>query len=136
MDRLKEKQELADLLDVYGDLLTERQRHFLELYFNEDLSYGEIAESEQISRQAVHDAIQHGKKSLLHFEEHLSLVRKRSAAGESAANLSEDEWQSLQKKVMELYQTIRREEVIYDTQSLLRKVKELMVLIGAEDAVV
>ena len=45
------------LFDFYGELLTERQREFFDLYYNEDLSLTEIAENSGISRQGVRDVI-------------------------------------------------------------------------------
>ena len=48
---------MAMLFDFYGDLLTERQREFYDLYYNEDLSLAEIAENYGISRQGVRDVI-------------------------------------------------------------------------------
>ena len=49
--------EIAVLLDLYGDMLTEKQRDFLGYYYNDDLSLSEIAENEGITRQGVRDAI-------------------------------------------------------------------------------
>ena len=37
--------EIAVLLDLYGDMLTEKQRDFLGYYYNDDLSLSEIAQS-------------------------------------------------------------------------------------------
>ena len=45
------------LFDFYGEILTERQKEFFDLYYNEDLSLGEIAENYGISRQGVRDVI-------------------------------------------------------------------------------
>ena len=45
------------LFDFYGELLTERQKEFFDLYYNEDLSLAEIAENSGISRQGVRDVI-------------------------------------------------------------------------------
>ena len=45
------------LFDFYGELLTERQKEFFDLYYNEDLSLAEIAENAGISRQGVRDVI-------------------------------------------------------------------------------
>ena len=41
------------LFDFYGELLTERQKEFYELYYDEDLSLSEIAENYGISRQGA-----------------------------------------------------------------------------------
>ena len=45
------------LFDFYGEVLTDRQKEFFDLYYNEDLSLSEIAENSGISRQGVRDVI-------------------------------------------------------------------------------
>jgi predicted DNA-binding protein YlxM (UPF0122 family) len=64
------------LLDFYGQLLTERMRSLLELHFAEDMSLSEIAEQENISRQAVHDAIRRGLHTLEEYESKLGLIQR------------------------------------------------------------
>lgn len=64
------------LLDFYGQLLTERMRSLIELHYAEDMSLSEIAEQENISRQAVHDAIHRGLKTLEEYESKLGLVQR------------------------------------------------------------
>lgn len=64
------------LLDFYGQLLTERMRSTLELHFAEDMSLAEIAEQESISRQAVHDTITRGRRSLEEYEAKLGLIKR------------------------------------------------------------
>lgn len=64
------------LLDCYGELLTERQRDVAELYFNEDLSLTEIAETRGITRQAVRDSIRHSEQTLLEMEEKLGMAER------------------------------------------------------------
>lgn len=65
---------LTLLFDFYAELLTPRQREVLHMHCNEDLSLAEIAQELQISRQAVHDAIQTGRALLERYEDKLKLA--------------------------------------------------------------
>jgi len=64
------------LYDFFGDLLTEKQREYYDLYHNEDLSLSEIAERAGISRQGVYDIITRAEKSLLEMEQKTGVVRR------------------------------------------------------------
>ena len=64
------------LFDFYGDLLTEKQREYFDLYHNEDLSLSEIADKAGISRQGVHDIITRAEKSLVRIERKTGIVQK------------------------------------------------------------
>lgn len=74
------------LMDLYGPLLTERQRAFVLQHYEEDLSFGEIAREHGISRQAVHDAVKHAEKSLEDYEAKLEFAsgkrRRPSGSGD------------------------------------------------------
>ena len=64
------------LFDFYGELLTDKQREYFDLHYNEDLSLSEIAESEGISRQGVWDIIRRAEVGLRRFESRTGLVRR------------------------------------------------------------
>lgn len=64
------------LYDFYGELLTERQREFYDLYYNEDLSLGEIAENYGITRQGVRDVIQRAETYMTDIEDKTGLVKR------------------------------------------------------------
>lgn len=66
--------KFASLLDIYGGVLTEKQRGMLELYYNEDLSLSEIAANEGISRQGVRDSIKRGEEALLEIDSKIGLT--------------------------------------------------------------
>ena len=66
--------EISLLLDFYGDMLTEKQRDVVELYYNEDLSLAEIASHSGITRQGVRDSIKRAESQLLDYEERLRLA--------------------------------------------------------------
>ena len=55
--------KISILCDLYGKLLTQKQFDFLNDYYNNDLSLSEIAENNQITRQAVRDIIKKGEKT-------------------------------------------------------------------------
>lgn len=56
------------LNDLYGELLTDKQRHFFRLHYEEDLSFGEIALQHGVSRPAVHSAVKRAEALLLDYE--------------------------------------------------------------------
>ena len=73
---LEKTTKLILLYDFYQDLLTEKQKQFIELYFQDDLSLGEIAEETGISRQAVYEHIKRAETLLEDYEEKLKLLEK------------------------------------------------------------
>ncbi len=66
----------ALLLDFYGELLTEKQRKYWDLHWNEDLSLAEIAESEGLSRQGVWDILRRAEANLRDMEEKTGIIRR------------------------------------------------------------
>lgn len=64
------------LFDFYSELLTPHQKKIYEDAVFNDLSLGEIADEQGISRQGVHDILKRCDKSLRDYEEKLRLVDK------------------------------------------------------------
>lgn len=64
------------LYDFYQTLLTEKQRVYMQLYYLDDLSLGEIAEEYGVSRQAVYDNVRRTEAMLEDYEEKLKLFSK------------------------------------------------------------
>jgi len=64
------------LFDFYGDLLTDRQKEFYDLYYNEDLSLAEIAENCGITRQGVRDVIMRAEAILTDTEDKTGIIRR------------------------------------------------------------
>ena len=77
--------EIGYLLDFYGDILPERRRDIMDLYYNDDLSLSEIAEQMGITRQAVRDAIKKTENELFFYEEKLGLLQRFTEAQAHAA---------------------------------------------------
>ncbi|MDE6775346.1 MAG: YlxM family DNA-binding protein [Ruminococcus sp.] len=68
--------EFVMLLDCYGELLTEKQRNIMELYYCEDLSLGEIGVNLSITRQAVRSIIKRAEILLADYEQKLGFVQR------------------------------------------------------------
>ena len=64
------------LFDFYGEMLTDRQKEFFDLYYNEDLSLAEIAENSGISRQGVRDVIVRAEGVMQEVEDKTGLIRR------------------------------------------------------------
>ena len=68
---MKDDLHFLRLWDLYSPLLTETQKEITDLYFNYDLSLGEIAEQKGVSRQSVSDCLQKCRKQLEKYDEKL-----------------------------------------------------------------
>ena len=132
------------LLDVYGAILTEKERAMLDYYYNDDLSLREISdnenaerserrsageqsscENETITRQGVRDTIKRAEGKLLAMEEKLGLVQKRS---EMLAMLA-DIRKNAEKAAVRAYQSRAPKEIITaasDIDTLAEKLEELL----------
>ena len=80
---------MAILFDFYGDLLTERQREFYYLYYNEDLSLAEIAENYGISRQGVRDVIVRAEAAMTEIEDKTHIIRRFQQSRQAIAAISQ-----------------------------------------------
>ena len=89
----KDLVKMSLLFDLYGGMLTEKQRELFSLYYEEDYSLAEIAQNEGITRQGVRDTIIRAEEALqacedkLHLSDRLSEIR--SAAQKIAVSAYE-----------------------------------------------
>ena len=68
--------EIGLLFEQYKELLTDKQREIVSLYYDEDYSLGEISENLGVSRQGVYDTLKRSEKILREYESKLHLVAK------------------------------------------------------------
>ena len=81
--------DMIMLLDFYGEMLTPKQRDFIDFYYNDDLSLSEIAENIGITRQGVRDAIKRAESQLTEMEERLGFVARFESFNAGLAKISE-----------------------------------------------
>ncbi len=75
-DSLERRLELTRLYDLYGPVLTEKQRLVYEMHDLEDLSLFEIAQELDISRQGVSDQLRRARDRLEELESSLGFARR------------------------------------------------------------
>ena len=81
---------MTRLLDIYGGLLSEKQRKTMELSCDEDYSLSEIAEICGITRAGVHDRIVKSEAILEDAEQRLGLLGKSDLVTETAGKIARD----------------------------------------------
>lgn len=67
--------KVSRLLDLYGGLLTDKQREVLDMYYNCDMSLAEVGEELNISRQGVRDALIRAVNCLVEVEEKVGALK-------------------------------------------------------------
>ena len=74
----EKREEIINLYDAYGLLLTDKQKDYFESYYFDDLSISEIASNFEVSRNAVFDQLKRVNLILRDYEEKLKIVDKTS----------------------------------------------------------
>lgn len=77
------------LIDFYGDMLSEKQREAMELYYNEDLSLAEVADITGLTRPGVRDRLVKSEAILLNLEEKLGLLKRFEEMGRQIKSITE-----------------------------------------------
>ena len=110
---MEKKVQISMLISMYGKLLTQKQFEFLDDYYNNDLSLSEIAENNDITRQAVRDIIKKGERKLFEYEEKLLFMKKTLSQEEKIqkvlSELTKIEKDFSDKRVANILDSIKKE---------------------------
>lgn len=110
--------EMALLFDFFGDLLTEKQREYFDLYYNNDLSLSEIAEISGISRQGVRDMLIRAENSLREYENKTGVVKRFGEMQKQISRL-----QDIALRLGELSESAEGRELAAELSSGLEELK-------------
>ncbi|MGY0372101.1 putative DNA-binding protein [Clostridium sp. JNZ J1-5] len=113
---MEDRVKISILMDFYKELLTEKQKDIMELYFNEDLSLAEISEFTNTSRQAIYDIIKRCNKLLNGYEKKLKLVEKSTKLKKNKDLII--------KKITRLEEKIGNDEYIDLLQEIKNNIEE------------
>lgn len=78
------------IFDFYGPLLTDKQQEIYDLYHQQDLSLGEIAEIQNVSRSAVFDLLRRTEEALENYESKLGLIQRYLESREILHNVRDE----------------------------------------------
>ena len=110
---MEEKVKISMLCEFYGKLLTEKQYEFINDYYNNDLSLSEIAENNNITRQAVRDIIKKGEKKLFEYEEKLRFMKRtlnqEKKIEEALSELTKIQKDYSDKQIASVLESIKKE---------------------------
>ena len=105
--------QISLLCEIYGKLLTKKQLSILQDYYDKDLSLSEIAQNQEITRQAVRDIIKKGENKLFELEEKLGIMKKTFKQEEKIAiilsELTKIQKRSTDKQVAEILTHVKKE---------------------------
>ena len=96
---MEENEYLIILYDYYGELLSDLQKKYFELYYFDNLSLSEIGENDSKSRNAIHKCIKSACNKLYEFEDKLNLYENRCKLDKLIDKLSDED---LKEKIREL----------------------------------
>lgn len=96
---MDKKLYLINLYDYYGSLLTEKQRSYFENYYFNDYSLAEIAENDNVSRNAVHGQLKIVEEKLNEYEDNLNLYKNGIKIKKLLSKINEKE---IREKIEEL----------------------------------
>ena len=115
---------MAMLFDFYGDLLTDRQREFYDLYYNEDLSLAEIAENYGISRQGVRDVIVRAEAAKTEIEDKTHIIRRFQQSRGAIAAIAAAADQLLQAVNRRSYSDAMLDELAHTIKTNVAKLEQ------------
>lgn len=105
MEDLQKSIRINFLFDIYGTLLTKTQQKMIMLYYQDDLSLGEIAELEGVSRNAVFDSLKKGSKLLEKYESELHILAR-------------------EEKMITLFEELRKEGLTPHEEEMLKRIED------------
>lgn len=115
---MEQKVKISILLDIYGNMLTDKQFKLLDDYYNNDLSLSEIAENNDITRQAVRDILKKNENKLFEFEEKLGFMEKEM--------MQEEKINEILSNIEKLEKIVENKEALNICKDVKNKINDLV----------
>ena len=123
-ERRQRREQAVRLLNTYGGLLTGKQRAFSQANLVDGRSFAAIARDAGVSRQAVHDAVQHALAAMNEYDRVLGLSVPAGTAVPAHVPPSE-----AVQKLENLRRRVTQQGVIYSTDWIVRELNETLAML-------
>ena len=97
---MEDREYLIILYDYYGELLSDIQKEYFELYYFDNLSLSEISENDGKSRNAIHKCIKSCSNKLYEYEDKLKLYEKSKKIEEVIDKIEDNEIKNVLKELI------------------------------------
>jgi len=129
------RQRLKELMERYGNLLTEKQAAMVRAYAVKGLSFSDVARECNVSRQAVHESVRSAERVLTEYDDklkHLSTQQLQQSGIMAQADIVE-----VVSKLESLKVKIARTGIIYSVDWIRREIDTVMGMLntGAKDGI-
>lgn len=81
---------IINLYDIYGELLTDKQKEYFENYYFDNYSLSEISENKEVSRNAIHKNIKETEEKLINYEKILKIFENNKKIKELIKNIDKE----------------------------------------------
>lgn len=104
MNKILDIIHINELIDAYGNLLTESQYQIVTMHFKYDLSISEIAEEKNVSRAAINDSLKKSLATLNNYENTLHLLEKNHRLNLLLDNLVEEDDKNIRRRLIKEFE--------------------------------
>jgi len=122
------RQRLKELMERYGNLLTEKQAAMVRAYAVNGLSFSDVARECNVSRQAVHESVRSAERVLTEYDDklkHLSTQQLQQSGIMAQADIVE-----VVSKLESLKVKIARTGIIYSVDWIRREIDTVMGMLN------
>ncbi len=119
------------LLNLYGNLLTDKQQEYTRLHYEQGVAYSAIASKAGVTRQSIFDTVQKATDTLMDIESKLGVIAQNSKSDDAESKSDYKKGMPLPidtmlKKLEVIRRRIMHERVMYNTDWLLRDIDMLI----------
>lgn len=122
------RRRLKELMERYGNLLTEKQAAMVRAYAVDGLSFSDVARQCNVSRQAVHESVRSAERVLSEYDDKLKHLTPQQLQQQGI--MAPQEISEVVSKLESLKVKIARTGIIYSVDWIRREIDTVMGMLN------